>query len=446
MNQSKQGGTLMKGCFTVKWIFEKLVITAMIICLVSFCTFAKSIEVWLTGHSNEEMGIIQELTEATFTAQTGIAVNYTTLSWGDNENRFLLAAASGEAPDVGGTGGLFLPELGLRGAMIDLSKMPNFEEVYNQTYPNFYRGLHYQGVIFGVPYTANVTTAFQRDDILQEVGIGEITTWDELKTVLPKLQANGSNFSLQWFLSEILYADVNMFMWQRGADDYNKDLTRSGYDDPEAIVAFTDYVEFYTKYKIPKEIPAFQAFLKGELAVTLNYTNFYMTLVHAAPQIAGKWSMVQAPGYVIGGEINRTTTGGGSALGIFDSSKKKKEAWEFIRWITSEQTQLEICARIMNQIQGALFLPSNRGAALKIDIDKETAISYDRALSEATGSVYGLVAPRHRRRYLQMAAQKAILTDVDPKTAMLEAAQEHNAEISRKQREYERYIKVLLDR
>jgi hypothetical protein len=43
-----------------------------------------------------------------------------------------------------------------------------------------------------------------------------------------------------------------------------------------------------------------------------------------------------------------------------------------------------------------------------------------------------------------MAAQKTILTGVDPKTAILEAAEEHNAEIARKQKEYERYIKVLL--
>lgn len=423
---------------------KKLTILVVVLSLLSSIAFAKTIDVWLTGHMNEQLGIIQELTETNFTAKTGIAVNFTSLSWADNENRYLLAAASGEAPDVGGGGALFLPELGLRGALIDLSTMPGFEEVYSRSYPNFYRSLQYQGITFGVPYTAQVTTGFQRNDIFQELGLSEITTWDELKQALPKLQANGSNFSLQWFMTETLYADINMFMWQRGADDYNDDLTKSGYDDPEAIKAFTDYVELYTKFKIPTEVPVFQAFTNGDLALALGYPNFYMNLVHGAPQIAGKWSMVQAPGYIMDGKLNRTTTGGGSALGIFDSSKKKTEAWEFIKWITSEETQLEISSRIMSQIQGSLFLPSTRGSALKIDIDKESAVAYDNALSEATSSVYGLVAPRHRRRYLQMAAQKAILTGVDPETAMLEAAQEHNSEISRKQREYDRYIKVLL--
>lgn len=424
---------------------KRLSIMLMVLLLISTFASAKvTIDVWLTGHNNEEMSILKELTETQFTSKTGISVNYTNLSWADSENRFLMAAASGEAPDVGGAGALFLPELGLRGAMVDLSKMNGFNDVYNRSYSGFYRSLQFQGLTFGVPYTASVTTAFQRDDILKDLGIGSINTWDELKQSLPKMQARNTTFSLQWFMTETLYADVNMFMWQRGADDYNKDLTKSGYDDPQAIAAFKDYVELYTKYKIPLEIPAFQAFVNGELAIALQYPNFYMNLVHAAPQIAGKWSMVQAPGYNIGGQLNRTTTGGGSSVGIFETSKKKNEAWEYIRWLTSEETQVEVSNRIMSQIKGALFLPANRNALSKVNIGQAAIETYQKALNTATSSVYGLVAPRHRRRYLQFAAQKAVLNNVNPEQAMKEAAAEHNSEIVKKQKEYDRYIKRLL--
>lgn len=152
--------------------------------------------------------------------------------------------------------------------------MPDFEEVKNRSFPGFYRSLEYRGLTFGIPYTANVTVAFQRDDVLASLGIEKIDTWEELMAALPKMQANGTNFSLQWFLTETLYADVNMFMWQRGADDYNEDLTKSGYDDPECIKAFTDYTNLYVKYNIPKEIPVFQAFINGELALCLQYPPF----------------------------------------------------------------------------------------------------------------------------------------------------------------------------
>ena len=44
-----------------------------------------------------------------------------------------------------------------------------------------------------------------------------------------------------------------------------------------------------------------------------------------------------------------------------------------------------------------------------------------------------------------MAAQKAILQGMDPEKAIREAADEHNSEISRKQSEYDRFIKRLLE-
>jgi ABC-type glycerol-3-phosphate transport system substrate-binding protein len=424
---------------------KKLGIVLIIMMSLSILVCAKEIDVWLTGHSNEEMSILKEITETRFTADTGIDVNYTVLSWGDFENRFLLAAASNEAPDVGGAGALFLPELGLRGALMDLSNLPGFDEVQKRAYPGFYRPLQYQGLTFGIPYTSRATIAFQRDDILSELGISRINTWDELKQVLPKMQARGSNFAMQWYLTTTLYADVNNMMWQRGADDYNEDLTKSGYDDPQAVYAFKDFVELYTKYKIAMDVPQFQAFSTGDLAILLYYPNFYQNVRLAAPQLAGKWSVTQAPGYIINGKLNNTTTGDGPAIGIFNSSKKKSEAWEFIKWITSEDIQLELSTRIMNQIQGSLFLPSNRYALQKVDLPEDALKVIHDSIEKATCSVYGLVAPRHRRRYLQMAAQKAILQGMDPEKAIREAADEHNSEISRKQSEYDRFIKRLLE-
>ncbi len=403
-----------------------------------------SISVWLTGHTNEEMAIIRELTKSLFTTQTGISVSFDNLSWSDFENRFLMAAAVGETPDVGGAGAMFLPELGLRGALIDLRTMADFKQVKSRTYQSFYRSLEYKGLTFGIPYYATASIAFQRDDLLKELGVNTIDTWDELKKVLPKMQIKGTNFSLQWFLTESLHFDVNMMMWQIGADDYNTDLTKSGYDSYECLLAFRDYTELYTKYKIPKDIPVLQAFSTGELALTIQYLSFYQNLTLAAPQITGKWSMVPAPGYLVNNKLNQTTSGGSPALGIFKLSNKKEEAWQFISWFTEEKTQAELYNRIRKRLASSIFIPANKNAILLSDLKKDLAKVFNTALENCTSSVYGLVAPKHRRRYLLMAAQKAILTNIEPEIAILEAAAEHNEEIRRKQVEYDRYIKKLL--
>ena len=99
----------------------------------------------------------------------------------------------------------------------------------------------------------------------------------------------------------------------------------------------------------------------------------------------------------------------------------------------------------MEQIKGTLFLPANSIALKKVNLDKEAVTAFSNALDVSTSSVYGLVAPRHRRRYLLMAAQKAILQGTNPDKAIREAADEHNSEIKKKQVEYDRYIKKLLN-
>ena len=137
--------------------------------LLSTFAVAKPLEVWLTGLSNEELNIFKEMS-ADYTSKYGVEVVFTNLSWADFENRFILAAASGDTPDIGGMGPLFAPELGLRGAIIDLkATFPDFHEVYSRVPAGFFRSLSYSGAVFGIPYNANITLGFQRNDILSQL-------------------------------------------------------------------------------------------------------------------------------------------------------------------------------------------------------------------------------------------------------------------------------------
>lgn len=424
----------------------KKISVGLVLCVI-LTAFAAALEldVWLTGFTNEQMRIINDITESQFTAQTGIHINYVVFTVADSETRYLLAAAAGEGPDIAGSGPLFLPEMGLRGALVDLSTFPDFDEVYSRANPRLYRSLQYQGLTFGIPYDSTITTAYYRTDILSELGLNIPETWDEVRQILPKLQARGSDMQFQFRLTDILYADVNMFMWQRGADDYTPDLTRSGYDSPECIEAFKEYVEFYTVFRIPSEVPIQQGFIDGSLAITFQYPYLYQNLMASAPQLLGKWTIAQVPGTVVDGKLDRTANAGGSAIGIFDNSKKKAEAWEFIKWFTSDSVQIALANRIIDEIPGAFYMPTNRSAIMQMHMDKDILTLFCDALEEGSRSIYGLVAPRNRRRYLQMAVQKCIFNGEDPEKAIVEAAKEHNAEIVKKQQEYDRFIKKLLD-
>ena len=426
---------------------KKRLVWLLLLCFLSFTANAKTLTVWVTGVNNEILNVYKELTRESFTAKTGIDVEYTNLSWGDFENKFILAAASGDVPDVGGMGPLFAPELGIRGAIIDLkATFPDFDEVIKNLYPAVFRSLSYEGCVFGIHYDANFSMAgFQRDDILREYGIETFDTWEEMKRALPKLQAKGSNMSLAWQLSVDLYEDANMFMWQHGGDDYTPDLKSSGYDQPETIRGFTEYVELYTKHRIARNIPHIQGFADGSLFFFVQQPGWYANLLLARPELTGKWSLVQVPGTLRDGVIDRKSSVAGNALTIFKGSKMKEEGWEFIKWITSTPIQIELAKRSMARVSGTMLLPANLEAITKIDLPSKDLDVYLKVLQEGTTSVYGLVAPRHRRRYLQFAAEEAILHGVAPDEAIKKYALEHNQELRKKEVEYSRFIKRLLE-
>lgn len=418
----------------------------VLICLLLCCIVAsaKNLTVWITGHSNEELAIMKEIINSKFSPKFNVDVDVTGLSWADNETRYLLAAASNDVPDVGTTGGLFLPELGLRGALVDLREMPGYQEVVQRASPGFYRSLTYEGVLFGIPYFSSVSFTFYRDDIISKLGLGNIDTWEDLRRALPKMQANGTNFAFHWYLTDTVYSDINAFMWQNGGDDYTPDLQSSGLDMPGSIKGFKEFCEFYTKYRVANEVPHFNGFINGDLAIIGAAQTMYANLVNGAPQISGKWSIRPYIGTVYQNELNRSATGTGWSMGLFKASKNKELGWEFIKWFTSEEIQLEIAEKVMQRIKGSMFLPAHLGSLNKLPLPKNDLQVMLEQLKVSKASIFGLVAPKNRRRYLQFAAQEAILQGVDPETAIRKYAQEHNSEIKRKQVEYKRYIEQLL--
>ena len=72
-----------------------------------------------------------------------------------------------------------------------------------------------------------------------------------------------------------------------------------------------------------------------------NYT-FFNQLTVAAPEIKGCWSFQQMPGTrQADGTINHASCSVGSCAVIFSklSEDKQKDAWEFIKWFTTTETQ-----------------------------------------------------------------------------------------------------------
>lgn len=424
---------------------KKLVLVLMLTFGVVFSASAVKLQIWMTGETPERLQILTDLMESDLTPRTGITAEFTPLPWTDSDHKFLLAAASGETPDLAMTAVLLPAEMGIRGAAVDLKKAfgTEFDKVASVHFPNTFTSYTFQNAVFAVPYRVESNPMIVRYDILQNLGFSVPKTWDELRTMLPKLQANQMNFTQTFGIGEESFRPFSMFVWQNGGRFFNDDLTASAWDEPEAIKGFTELVELYTKYKIPVEDVPIETFRRGEAPIMLLPWWTYGSFQQGLPELAGKWGIELVPGTMRNGKLDQTSWFGGTPLIIFNKSKHQKEAWEWIKWVTQPEIQGELAKRTIEKIPGSLLLPSVPEAYNMLPLpEKHREVFRDQAKA-SKAPVFTVASERIINRYIQFALNEAVVQGVSPDVAIKKAAQGVNMDLKTKWAEWKRFISKL---
>ncbi|HOJ46212.1 MAG TPA: ABC transporter substrate-binding protein, partial [Bacillota bacterium] len=241
---------------------KKLLLLALVL-LLSIASSAVKIEVWIVGWSNEHERTAENLIDREFTPITGIEVDILPLGWGDGD-KVILAIISGDAPDIITSN---VVELGIRGSLLDLKK--TFGEEYDwleaQLFPAITKQVHFEGTRFGLPQNVSVMNACYRTDILAEMGMEIPETWDDVRAMLPKLQANGrdAGFFYGSPSSNAIWGAYTLIT-QHGGNFFMPDGFTSAMDLPESIRGFVEYIELYTKHNMPKAGAGITQFRTGE--------------------------------------------------------------------------------------------------------------------------------------------------------------------------------------
>ena len=135
-------------------------------------------------------------------------------------------------------------------------------------------------------------------------------------------------------------------MNQTGQSIYNEDYTATTFDTEDAVEAFTMWTKFYTVYDFDQTYDAFTRFRTGEMPILVQNYAFYNQLNVAAPEIKGLWDFTHVPGSYRTDEngnkiLDYTANSGSSGAVIFDSCSDKQAAWDFIKWFTDTEAQVE---------------------------------------------------------------------------------------------------------
>ncbi len=399
----------------------------------------RTIHVW-AGMGREAAQLVKELADSDFTLRTGIRIKMNVmpsskLSAG-KMGVLLLSIVSGKAPDVAlGVSSDSPVEYAIRHAVKDLSEFEDFDSVYRRFLPGIMIPYEYRNGYYALPQTMGFNILFYRKDIMNELNLAVPNTWDEIRNVvLPVLYQNKMTF-----VAGEQGLTFGAFLLQNGGAYYNENGTQTGFDTPEALKAFTEWTGLYTNYGVPVAANFFNRFRAGTSPIGIGGYDLYMKLLTAAPELLGKWGVALMPGTEKpDGTIDRSAVGGatGQASIILKQSKQQDAAWDFLKWWTSTDSQVNFGREIE-----ALLGPEARWNSANIeafdglpwimeDIDiikKQWAWNKEQPVVPG-----GYFTTRH----LSNAFTRTVMNGESPRDSLEEAVEDINSELLAKQKEF----------
>jgi len=317
------------------------------------------IVMWLIGSEGQAL-TIKDISED-FYKKTNIKVKCDAMSWGDAHSKYLTSIAGGVAPDIGTMGLTWGTEFGSLQAMVDLQEAypDDVNAIRESVFTGLWDSIGYKGKIYGVPFDMTLYVMYYRSDMI----LNPPDTWAALAALLEGLNKSGKGMIFDW--GSLGWVGYSPFLWQAAGDYYNSDYTESKVNSSEAVAGMNFFANLYKKYNVPKtKIPLEQGMRTGDFPIAISGNWKIEGLRLSAPEIAGKWSIAALPA---GPSGKRTAFIGGRIIGIFSQSKNKQAAWEFIKYLTSPESQKRLYEAALTKYD--TYLPPSKKAWNLLEMD-----------------------------------------------------------------------------
>jgi len=318
-----------------------------------------AIEVWVSV-GKDQANVLRKLIDESFTPLTGIRVDLKLV----NGAVLLPATLSGVGPDVAmGLGNSVPVNYAMRSASYDLTTFDDFDEIKDRFMPSAITPYTFEDGVYALPEQQIFLMMFYRTDIFNDLGLLPPETWDDVISLIPDLQKHNLEFFLpvpqtQGSVIELPPNPIfSTLFYQHDGQFYINGNRESGFNEGLGPMVFEMWTQFYTDYSFPVEANFVNRFRSGQMPIGITYYNTYNTLAVFAPEIRGKWDFIPVPGTIYEDEfgveqIRRETVSSGTGVMILDQSDKKDDAWEYLKWWTSTEIQVQY-GREMEGILGA---------------------------------------------------------------------------------------------
>jgi len=346
----------------------------------SFTTNKYSIEtedddvltIWV-NRAVTHVDLLQKLADTEFTQKTGIKVKVSIMP---DANKLTLSAAADQTPDVALGLTSYMPfDLACRGALYDLTQFEDFWQVANRFVPGAFVPYVYNEGVYAIPETLDFHALVYRKDVFETLGLKVPDTWEDVIGILPELQRYGMNFyhnisagvGYKWFYQ------TTPLIFQNGGRLYTEDGLKTAINEPNSVKGLQALGNLFIAYSLDTQVNSFfNSFRYSLLPVGIIDSNEYILLKNGAPELDGQWALAAYPGTVQeDGSVCRYYVANGTGGIIFKDTDKAKEAWEFLKWWTNHDTQVNYTYTLRSTYGKQFFwMPSNLEALSDAPIDQ----------------------------------------------------------------------------
>ena len=397
----------------------------------------KTIAVWVP-YGRDQANVIRNLSTNQFTADTKIAVDLKLVAGGT----LLPSILAGMGPDVYlGLAQATVINYAIRGALINIEDMEGFDTAvqnFNDAAmvvlgtPDADGITHY----YGLPENQEFPMMFVRVDILSspEVNIEIPTTWEELYVAQSKLETNNMEIGVT--------TSYKIHLYQMGGELFADDGMRINLDSVVGLKSFETMCNMFTQFSFPYKYDAANRFRTGEMPIIIaNYTDLYNKLKVFATEIEGNWIFVPVPGYEhqdADGNyyLNNQSVANVNATVMITGAKDQESAWEYIKWYTGAECQVDYANEMVAIIGDSAKHPTaNRVALASMPWTPDEYVEIQKQF-ENLASVPNYPGYYIIDRYTDFAFLSAYNDDADPSDEILSYINTINKEITRKREEF----------
>jgi multiple sugar transport system substrate-binding protein len=330
----------------------RLALAAMLT-MMAFPAMAEELEMWERSGGNA--GMVDALVAAWNDKNPDRKINLTYIPHTEMVPKIAQAIASGEVPDLMGMDLIYGPQFEAAGQLVDITDLIGSDPSLKTASPGHMAVSTYGGRLYGVPLYADVSALFYNKDLFRKAGLDPErppTSLAEIREYADKITALGGDVK-GYFLPGSC-AGCNIFtvgplMWASGATIEPKDAN----DDPlqgDGVKEVLQWAREMIKAGNVHEDARSEngetfhlRFGSGKLGM-MGTGNFNIALVKEQnPNM--DFGVALLPG-VKSGQVS--SFAGGDIVTIPKGSKRVDDAIDFMKFLLSEETQVEVYAKNLN--------------------------------------------------------------------------------------------------